>query len=680
MQLTTHLYFLFLFFVFISSVIGDGESFFDPNDFDWSIRPADDFFHFINGKWLKQAIIPPSKTEIGSIFTTSHNVLKQLKSILDDLTNNGTSEAPHPVDSIQRKLGDLYLAGLDRLTIEETGIKPLQETLLQLDKVKTYQELIHFILEWYRKMDKGLIFDFDVYPDERNTSLYSPSWKQTGVVLPDRDYYFRNDPFSKRIRSTYKNYINRMLNLTNHILHSTTDFIDAEDILTLETQLAVSHYTPTQLRDPIKNYNKLSVIELDRMMPNLGWHHIIQLLQIPNDTVVMRQLDYYQSLDKLIVSQSLSIWKNKIRFTIAHEMAPYLTEDFLNARHHMFQYSLYGRQQRSSQSMIIIENINEYVGDLLGKLYVDRYFSSEAKQRVLNLTNHLMDIYRNRLMRNKWMHDKTKEKALIKLDQMSKKIGYPPQWKTYENVHTNRWSYFQSMASIFEYNFQKKINDLSRPVDKYEWDISVQTVNAFYMPTKNEIIFPAGILQEPFFMSDGDDAINYGSIGSFIGHEMTHGFDDQGRKYDENGVLNPWWTSEDLNQFSSRTTILVKQFNDYKLFDINVDGLLTLGENLADLGGIEIAYEAFLQTKQAKEGKLIDGLTPNQRFFLSYAKTLRMKMTDERLLALLIVDPHSPAIYRVNGPLSNIMGFYQTFNVTENDKMFRELSIRVNVW
>ncbi|CAF0777014.1 unnamed protein product [Adineta ricciae] len=674
---TKNFSFIFLTF-FVFSTIGD--EFFDANDLDWSVRPTDDFFTFVNGISLNRTTIPLSKTEIGSVFTITLNVSQQLKSILDDLTNNGTSEAPHPVDSVQRKLGDLYLAGTDKKTIETVGIKPLEEILLQLDNVKTSEELIDFVTNCFKKMNKDILFDFDVYPDERNTSVFVPLWKQSGLILPERDYYFRNDPFSKNIRLLYRDYIHQLFNLTNHLFKSRTTLIDAEDVLTLETQLAVSHYTPAQLRIPAKNYNKLTIDQLEQMMPNLGWRRILKILQVHNDTVVVAQLDYYQSLDKLLVSQQLNIWKNKIRFSILHYMAPYLSKDFSNARYHMLQYSLYGRQQKAAQWTVIIDDINENCGDLLGQLYVYRHFSVEAKERMLNLTQHIIDVYRNRLSRNKWMNKKTREKALTKLSKMTKKIGYPSTWKTYPNIEINRWSYVESMLSIFGNTFQEKIKYLSRPVDKTEWVIPAQVANCFYFPTVNDIVFPAGILQEPLFMLHADDAINYGSVGSLIGHEITHGFDDQGRNYDENGILNPWWTPEDFREFQKRTQILVEQFNEYKVFGLNVNGHLSLGENIADLGGVEIAYEAFLQTDQAKEGKLIDGFTPIERFFFSFARMSRIKFTDAKLISILKIDPHAPPIDRVNGPLGNMMGFYQTFNVTQNDKMFRAQSKRVHIW
>ncbi|CAF0769303.1 unnamed protein product [Adineta steineri] len=664
---------------FIMSV--NSTSHFDPNDLDWSIRPTDDFFTFTNGRWLNRTVIPPSQIQWGSIYTMTYETLHKLKGILDGLTNNGTSEAPHPVDSLQRKLADLYLSGLDEQAIEQLNIEPLKETLIQLENVNTYQELILFALNWYKKTNIGIIFEFDVFADDRNTLVNIASWKQKGLVLPERDYYFRNDARSKDIRVNYINYIDRLLNLTNHVVNKTTNLMDAEDVLTLEAQLAVSHRSPAELRDPEKNYAKYTVEELDRMMPNLGWHRIFNVLEIVNQTVVVSQLDYYQSLEKLIVSQSLNTWKNKIRFTILHKMANYLNKDFVKARFYMFDHIIYGRLEDKPKWMKIIENINEYIGESLGQLYVEMYFPSSAKQRTLKLVHHIIDVYRERLMRNEWMSDKTKEKAIKKLDKVTTQIGYPSEWKTYDTIHMNRRSYFDSISSIFEYTYRKKINDLHKPVDRNEWIFfSPQTVNAYNSELFNSINFPAAILQDPVFIFDADDAINYGAMGAVVGHELTHSFDDKGRKYDENGNLFSWWTPEDINEFNSRTKSIVDQYSSFNVSGTSVNGLLSLGENIADLGGLEVAYEAFLQTDQAKAGVLIDGLTPNQRFFLSYARLSRIKRTEASTFTLLKTDEHPPAILRVNAPLSNMKGFYETFNVTKTDEMYREPSKRVLIW
>jgi putative endopeptidase len=416
------------------------------------------------------------------------------------------------------------------------------------------------------------------------------------------------------------------------------------------------------------------------MMPNLGWHRILNILSITNTTIIMSQPDYYQLLDKLIVSQPLNIWKNKIRFTILHEVANYLNKDFVQARFHMFDHIIHGQLVDKPRWMKIIDDMNKYIGELLGELYVSRYFPDYAKQRTINLTKHLIKVYHKRIIQSEWMSDITKGKAINKLNKLRTKIGYPSTWKTYDRIYMNRWSYFESMSSVFRYTYRKKIKDLSKEVDRDEWIFPPQTVNAFYNPLFNEIIFPAGILQEPFFLFDADDAINYGAVGFIIAHELTHGFDDQGRKYDANGNLRLWWTPKDINEFDSRAKIMVEQYNNYQLLNTNVNGLLTLGENIADLGGLEIAYEAFSQTQQAKNGILIDDLTPKQRFFLGFARASRIKMTDAKLLFMIKIDPHAPAIFRVNGVLSNMMGFYYTFNVTKNDKMFRDNSERVFIW
>lgn len=485
------------------------------------------------------------------------------------------------------------------------------------------------------------------------------------------------------------------MNLTDSLVNRQTNLIDAEDILALETQLAVSHRYTHELRDPHLNYNKYTIHQLHQMMPNLDWYRILSVLNIRNQTILMAQPDYYRLLNKLIINQPLSIWKNKIRYTILHEMSPYLSKNYVQARFHMFDHLIQGQREDKVRWMKMIEIINDNLGDLLGQLFVSRYFSFRAKERTIDLMKNFISIYQQRIQRIPWLSQSTKDKALTKLEKINLKIGYPSRWKTYDEVLIDRSSFFHSMISIFQHDFRKKIKDLTKSVDRNEWMFPPQTVNAYYVrieytdrsnllsfqyPSFNEIIFPAAILQEPFFSSQADDALNYGAIGFVVGHELTHAFDDQGRKYDENGNLHSWWTSDDIDAFNSRTKILVKQFENYRILNTNVNGRLTLGENIADLCGLEVAFQAFLRTKQAKEGVRIDGLTPQERFFIAIARAWRVKVTDEKLLAQLKNDPHAPPILRVNGPLSNMIGFYQTFNVTRDDAMYREAKDRVMIW
>ncbi|CAF1167619.1 unnamed protein product [Adineta steineri] len=669
---------LCVFLLFITSINGQG--LFDINDLDWSTRPTDNFFMFVNGRWINRTTIPSSETAWGGLYTMKYENTYKLKRILDDLVRHEKAEELYPIDSIERKLTDFYLAGLDEQAREYTGLEPLKQTLIQLHNVQTYQELIEFILNWYIKMNKGLIFDFEVCADDRNSSINMVHWKQTGTELPERNYYFRNDANSKKIRRHYITYIDRLLTLSNDILNVTTDSTDAEDIFSLETQLAVSHRTPYELRDAELNYNKYTITQLNDMMPNLDWYKILSILTIENQTVIMTQPDYYRLLDKLIVSESLDIWKNKIRFTILHEMSKYLNKDFIEARFHMFEHIIYGQHVDKTLAINIIEKIDKHLGELLGQLYVSRYFPSEARERTINLVRNLIDAYYERIDNIHWLNNITKEKALKKLETLNIKIGYPSKWRSYDDIFIDRSSYFNSISSILQHDYRKKIEDLKRLVDRDEWEFSPQTVNAFYYAPLNEIMFPAAVLQEPLFSFFADDALNYGAIGYVIGHELMHCLDDQGRKYDENGNLHSWWTANDIHEFKSRTKILVEQYNNYEILNTTVNGELTLGENIADLSGLEIAYHAFLRTNQAKENILIDGFTPKERFFLAFARTWRVKLTNEKILLYTKIDPHAPVNYRINGPLSNMMGFYETFNVTRNDAMFREINDRVLIW
>ncbi|WP_342647910.1 M13 family metallopeptidase [Mucilaginibacter sp. CSA2-8R] len=647
--------------------------FLDPNARDTTVRAQDNFFLYANGTWLKKTVIPASESGWGSFYTLENNNQQKLKNLLDNL-----SSKKHAPGTLEQKVGDYYAAGMDTVAIEKAGAKPIQPLLRKLAEVKDYKQLIYFVTADYRN-GAGYLFDFSVNPDDKNSGKYMANFYQSGLDLPEKDYYFRNDSASNKIRLAYVSYIEKMLKLTGY--DSQESQKEAKQILALETLIAKAHRTPVELRDPNKNYNKYTVKQIETMMPDLSWPAILNTMGIKTDTVLISQPRYYQELDRLIKAQPLNVWKDKIRFNIADHYARYLSSPFRNARFDFYGRVLSGSKQQQPRWKTVSRQVDGGLGELLGQLFVKDYFKRKDKQRMLELVNNLQMVYRSRIEKLDWMSAATKQKALAKLSAFTKKIGYPDKWKNYDDVTISRNNYFANTVSTERHNYQETIAKLAKPVDRTEWGMTPPTVNAYYNPGLNEIVFPAGILQPPFYFADADDAVNYGSIGAIIGHEMTHGFDDQGKQYDKDGNLKDWWTKEDAVKFSKKVKLIIDEYNSYTVLNnLHVNGQLTQGENLADIGGLAIAYQAFKRTKQGKSTDKIDGLTPDQRFFLAFAQAWQIKERDEETRTRITTDPHSPEMYRTNGPLSNMPAFYQAFGVKPGDKMYRPDSLRVKVW
>ncbi len=647
--------------------------FLDPSARDTNIRAQDNFFMYANGTWFKKTVIPASESGWGSFYTLENDNQQKLKKLLENV-----SAKEHAQGSLEQKVGDLYAAGMDTVTIEKAGAMPIQPLLSKLAEVKDYKQLIGFVTADYRN-GAGYLFDMGVYPDDKNSSKNMPNFYQSGLGLPEKGYYFRDDSASKKIRLAYVSYIEKMLKLTGSDAKEAQK--QAVQILMLESMIAKAHRTPVELRDPNKNYNKFTVKQMETMMPDLGWPAILNNMEVKTDTVLMSQPGYYQALDKLIKSQPLDVWKDKIRFAIADHYSRYLSSPFRNARFNFYGKVLSGSKQQQPRWKIVSRQVDNGLGELLGQLFVKDYFKPKDKERMKELVNNLQIVYNSRIEKLDWMGPATKQKALAKLADFTKKIGYPDKWKKYDDVTISRNDYFASAVSAERHSYREAIAKLKKPVDRTEWGMTPPTVNAYYNPGFNEIVFPAGILQPPFYFADADDAVNYGSIGAVIGHEMTHGFDDQGRQYDKDGNLKDWWTKEDATKFSKKVKVMINEYNGYTILNnLHVNGQLTQGENLADIGGLAIAYQAFKRTKQGQGSTKIDGLTPDQRFFLAFAQIWRLKDRDENMRTRITTDPHSPEMFRTNGPLSNMPSFYKAFNVKPGDKMYRLDSLRVKVW
>jgi putative endopeptidase len=647
--------------------------FFDKTGMDTTAKPGDNFFQYASGNWMKTTEIPASETGWGSFYTLYNDNQKNLRTTLEALASGS-----NPAGSAEQKVGDLYASGMDTVAIEKLGFDPIKPQLAKIDALTDYKQMIDLLSSGYKTGD-GELFGFGIAPDDRISTKYAVNFTQDGLNLPNRDYYFKTDAASENIRKEYVKYITQLFTLTG--VDAATAAKNAADILKLETTIAASHLTPVELRDPVANYNKFTVADFQKQVPDIDLKKVLSNLDVKTDTVLVGQPKYFKALDGLLKSEPIAIWKEKLKFDQLNGSANSLSKAFRDANFEFFGKTLNGQKVQKERWKKMVTTVDGGLGELLGKLYVDKYFTADAKKRMLDLVNNLQAVYRLRIEKLDWMSPETKTKALAKLDAFTKKIGYPDKWKNYDDVAIDKGTYYKNNESIAIHNYKRMVEKMGKPVDKTEWAMTPPTVNAYYNPAFNEIVFPAGILQFPFFDKDADDAINYGAIGAVIGHEMTHGFDDQGSQYDKDGNLKNWWTKEDASKFKTKVQLVIDQYNKYTVLnDLHINGALTQGENLADIGGLAIAYQAFKNTEQGKGDTKIDGFTPDQRFFLSFGQVWRIKNRDERLRMRISVDPHSPEMYRVNGPLSNMPEFYKAFNVKPGDKLYREEADRVKVW
>lgn len=646
----------------------------DLSGMDLSVSPREDFFLYANGGWLKKADIPASETAWGSFNILRNNNSKNLKGILEEAA---TSKAP--VGSVKQRVGDLFASGMDTVAIEKRGYEPLKPILAEIDKIKNYKGLLRYSAT--HPLEGGSTFiGAGVGQDAKDPDKYIVSMRQTGTGLPEKDYYTKTDPSTVKVREAYKNYISTLFTLTG--TEATKAKQLAEDILALETQIATSHMGRIEMRNPIALYNKFATKDFAAKVPNLDLVNVLTTLRMKTDTIIVAQPKYYEALNEMLPTANIETLKARLKFSVISGASGYLSKPFVDAS---FEYSgktLNGQKVQQERWKRISSLTDNLAGDLLGQLYVEKYFKPEAKKRMDELVANLQKVFEKRINELEWMTAETKVEALRKLKAFTPKIGYPSKWKTYEGVKVKRDDFYGNVRAFGKWRYEEMLGRLGKPVDKSEWGMTPPTVNAYYSPLRNEIAFPAGILQWPFFDPEADDAFNYGAIGAVIGHEMTHGFDDQGRQYNYMGMLKNWWKKDDNDQFKQRAQVVIDQYDGYTVLDgLHVKGQLTLGENIADIGGLSVAYEAFKTfTKQGKSNEKTDGFTPDQRFFLAFGQIWRTKTRDEALRLRVNTDPHSPGEFRANGPLSNFEPFYKAFGVQPGDKMYRPENIRVKIW
>ena len=667
-----HLYLLLFIFTLISckTETTPEQKKIDFSGIDQSIKPGDNFFDHVNKSWYDNAVIADDQVGVGSYRYLNIPQKKLLQNILEDV-----SASEHPQGSIEQMVGDFYASGMDTLSINQRGYKPIQPILDRINVIKDVSGIMTFIADQLKASDYSLVTPY-VSPDDENSSINMMHIAQSGIGLPDRDYYFRTDSSTVHIQEAYKKYITTLFELTNN-----TDALDlANSVYDIEKQLAESHKTRIERRDVKANYNKLAVSDINASQPNIGWADLLINLGAQVDSVDIQQPAYYDKLNTMLESVTLADWKTYLKANTIGNYANILSQPFQDAA---FEYTkvLSGQSVQKFRAQLMVQNVDRQIGFALGQLYVKRYFNEDAKKRALELVNNLEIAFENRIEQLDWMSDSTKLKAKDKLHAITKKIGYPDVWRQYDNVSIAKDTYFENVVALRNNEFLYNLNTLNKAPDKTEWHTTPSTVTAYYNPSVNEIVFPAGILQAPYFDLYADDAINYGGIGMVIGHELTHAFDDQGAQFDKDGNVKNWWTEEDYEKFKGKTQQIIDRYSTFTVLDsVHLKGALTVGENTADNGGMAIAFDAFKMTEQGQDTVKIDGYTPNQRFFLSVARIWRVKTRDEFLRNYVATDPHSPPMWRVNGPLMNFTPFYEAFDLQPEDTNYKPESERIKIW
>lgn len=649
---------------------------FDIENMDKTIKPAEDFYQYVNGNWLKNNPVPESESRWGSFNELHEKNTVKLRAILEE----AAAEKTAPAGSNKQKIGDFYSMAMDSVKLNKDGAAPLKEELEVIEKIKTKDDVIKEIAHLHSIGISALFIGY-VGQDPKISTLYIPQLYQGGIGLPDRDYYTNTDKRTLDIQKAYMEHLENMFKL----LGDKQDIAqkNAKTVFNIETNLAKASMTNVELRDPEKQYNKKTYQELAALTPNINWVTYLTAVGVREITdVIVCQPEFftevYHAFDKVPVQD----WKTYLRWTLVDQTSDKLSDDFVNEDFKFNGTIIEGTPTLKPRWKRALKATDESLGDALGQLFVEKHFSDESKKRVAQMVENLIAAYKERINTRDWMSAETKKQAFAKLDKVMKKFGYPDKWKDYSTLDIKRDSYVQNCMRANNYAFREMINKLGKPVDRTEWGMTAPTINAYYNPSMNEIVFPAGIMQPVFFNPDADDAVNYGCMGAIIGHELTHGFDDQGAQFDADGNLKNWWTEEDLAKFKEKTAMLVKQFNEYEAIDgMHVKGDLTLGENIADLGGLTIAYYALKKSMEGKSApEKIDGFTAEQRFFMSWAQGWRGNMRPEYLKNMLQTNPHSPGNFRGNGPLTNMPEFYEAFGIKEGDKMYRPKEQRAEIW
>ncbi len=644
---------------------------------DTSISPGKDFFLFANNNWFKQHPIPSSEKSNGIFRTIQDTINESIKKICENSANDDKA----PKGSNKQKIGDFYFSGMDTVSIEKNGISALAEELNKINAVKSIPELTNAVTHLY-SIDVPCMFGFGVTRDDKNSAKYIVYLGQNRLGLPERDYYFNTDARTTNIRNEYVKHIKNIFQLMG--ADEKTAEENSKSIMKLETTIAKTNRKMEDLRDPYKNYNKMSVEQVGKLTPSINWNQTLLNFGLKNiDSIVVGQPEVISALETNLKKTNLTDWKAYLKWTLVNRYANYANKKMEYEHFHFYSTILDGVKEQKPRWKKIVENTDGSLGELIGQVYVDEYLPKGTKEKLLEIGNNIREVYAGHIKTLDWMSDVTKQKALSKLNKIVMKVGYPDKWKDLSSIEISRSNYLQNVINVGKWEYNYMLSKYGNPVDPTEWDMYPQTYNAYYNPASNEIVVPACNIIVPGFEGRmPDDAILYGIIGgSTFGHEITHGFDDQGSLYDENGNLKDWWTKEDREKFVSKTKLIVDQFNNYVVLDsLHIKGANTQGENIADLGGVIMGYEAFKKTKQGQSDEKIGGYTPDQRYFLAYAYAWMVNTTDASLAKQVMSNEHAPAPFRVNGPLSDIPEFYKAFDIKPGDNMYRADNVRVKIW
>jgi putative endopeptidase len=642
---------------------------------DTTIQAGDDFFEYTNGGWLKANPIPASESGWGIFNLVEDENQTRIKTISEEATSAHAAKG-----TPTQHIGDFFSSGMDSMAVEKNDIAPLKDIFSQINNCKTTADIVHTITS-LQQIGVSPLFSLGVGQDMKISDKNRVYLGQGGLGLPDRDYYFNTDAQTTKIRKEYPMHIQRMLTMLYQ--DSVKAKMQSEAIVKLETSIAAAHKKLEELRDPYANYNKMSMAQVNALGSNFAFENQLKTLNLMSDSIIVGQPVFFQKMNALLTSTNVETWKAYLTWHTLTSFASYISSKYDKENFNFYSALLNGTKEQRPRWKRVLSAQEGALGDALGQLFVKQYFPEKTKARYVDLTEKIVESYREHIQKLDWMSDSTKEKAIVKLNAITKKVGNPSKWKDYTAMNITRDSYCKNIIESNKWHFNYEAQKLNKPVDRTEWSMTPQTYNAYYNPSNNEIVLPAAIFTAPGYKDEEiDDAVIYGYVGaSTIGHELTHGFDDEGRQFDEKGNLKNWWSKEDEAKFKVKANLLVDQFNKYTVLDsLHPNGKATLGENIADLGGIVIALDAFKKTKQYKEGKLIAGLTPLQRYFMGYAYGWMQTRTKEKLAAQILTDVHAPIFLRVNGPMSNCDEWYKTFNVTAQNKMYRDSLSRVRIW
>ncbi|UOR05074.1 M13 family metallopeptidase [Hymenobacter aerilatus] len=650
----------------------------DVADLDTTVSPCEDFFHYSGGNWLRNNPIPAYASSWGPRNLLGDRTQALLKKILEDAAANTRVSR----GSNLQKVGDYYASGMDSVGLDRAGLKYLQPELRRIDAIIS-RDALRRELAHQQTLGTGAYFRAGVSPDRKNSSVYAVNLGQGGLSMPDRDYYLKDDARSTTVRTAYVEYLTTVFELLGNA--SATAQQKAANVLALETRLARASKSRVELRDPYANYNKIPLAEFDRAYPALGLGAMLKQNGLgAAQEVIVGQPAFFQELNTVLQTTPLAEQKNYLTWQLVSSVTSALPQAYSDAAFR-FQQVQSGTKQQPTRWKRMLAATDGTLGEAFGQLYVDKAFSPEAKQKALDMLANIKASMAEHIRSNTWMSSATKTEALKKLNALRVKIGYPDKWKDYSALNITRESYLQNVLAARQWNYARNVEKYGQPIDRTEWGMTPPTINAYYSPAMNEIVFPAGYLQPPFFDPKADDAVNYGAIGGVMGHEMTHAFDDQGRQYDSEGNLRDWWTKADGEEFTKRAAVVGQQYSAFSPLDsVYVNGKLTMGENLADFAGLTIVYDALQKQLQQKYGRQprprYDGFTPEQRFFLSWAQLRRTNIRPEALRQQILTDPHSPGQYRTIGPLMNMPQFYDAFGCQPGQKMVRTAEDRAKIW